>query len=186
VPITIRSRGRLPHWELADAVYLITFRTASAVSPELLAKLHLSRYTPDEIRKQVELSLDSCENGDLLRGPTAHIVADSILFGHERDYFLDSWCVMPNHVHLLLKFPSDRALSKSLQALKSCTAHRINKLLGRTGSVWEREYFDRLVRPGQTETIRRYILSNPAKAHLSNWPWFGEVTAGGAPALQSR
>ena len=184
MPIIIRSRGRLPHWEIADALYFITFRTASAVSPEQIAKLRISRHTPDEIRKQVELSLDTCQLGDLLRGPTAQIVADSILFGNGRDYFLDTWCVMPNHVHLLLKLPIGQSLSKSLRALKSCTAHRINKLLGRTGALWEREYFDRLARSGQTETIRRYILTNPGKANLSNWPGCGQVTAGEAPALR--
>jgi REP element-mobilizing transposase RayT len=186
VSITIHSRGRLPHWELANGLYFITFRTASAVSTELISKLRLSRYTPDEIRKEVELSLDTCAHGDILRGPAAEIVANSILFGHERDYFLDTWCVMPNHVHLLLKLPVDRPLSKSLQALKSCTAHRINKLMGTTGAFWEREYFDRLARPGQANTIRRYILNNPAKANLSDGPWCGQVTAGGAPAVPSR
>ena len=186
MPIIIRSRGRLPHWEIADALYFITFRTASAVSPEQIAKLRISRHTPDEIRKQVELSLDTCQLGDLLRGPAAQIVADSILFGNGRAYFLDTWCVMPNHIHLLLKLLAEQNLAKSLQALKSCTAHRINKLLVRTGALWEREYFDRLVRPGQAETIRRYILTNPAKAGLCDWPFSGQVTAGVVPALQSR
>ena len=182
--ITIRSRGRLPHWELDNGTYFITFRTAAAVSPEQIAAFRLSRYTPDEIRKQVELALDACDRGHILRGSAAEIVARSIQFGHERNYLLDSWCVMPNHVHLLIRIPQGKALAEALQRLKSFTAHQLKKLLQQPGAIWEREYFDRLLRPGQAESVRSYILNNPRKANLSNWPWVGSIVAGETPALQ--
>jgi len=164
-------------------LYFITFRTAAAVSLETLASLKLSRYTPDQIRKEVELALDFCQKGDLLRGAAAEIVANATVTGHGRDYLLDTWCIMPNHVHLLIRIPPNRRLAEAVQPLKSCTAHRINKLLGLRGKVWEREYFDRLVRPGQTQLVRSYILNNPRKANLINWHWFGSIVAGEAPAL---
>ncbi len=167
-------------------MYFITFRTAAAVSPEMLAALKLSRYTPDKIRKRVELALDLCERGDILRDATAQIVANAIVTGHRRDYLLDTWCVMPNHVHLLMRIPSNRSLAEAVQPLKSCTAHRINKLLQQRGAVWEREYFDRLVRPGQTDSIRSYILDNPRKANLLHWLWSGSIVAGEAPALRKQ
>lgn len=181
--ITVRTRGRLPHWTNPDADYFLTFRAADAISPETLDALRISRYTPDEIRKRVEVALDRCNRGDILRGNAAEVVANSVLFGHERDYILQTWCVMPNHVHLLLRLIEGKCLAYSMQALKSSTAHRINKLLGRSGAVWEREYFDRLIRPGQLVAAKNYILKNPTKANLQNWDWVGSIVAGGALAL---
>lgn len=91
---------------------------------------------------------------------------------------------MPNHVHLLIQIRQNRTLAEAMQRLKSFTAHEVKKLLQGIGPIWEREYFDRLVRPGQTESIRSYILNNPRKANLRNWPWFGSIVAGETPALR--
>lgn len=173
--IRVRTRGRLPHWLRADAGYFVTFRTASSISPETLAALRLSPYTPDEKRKQIEEALDRCDRGAILGGATAETVAASVLYGHERDYHLSAWCVMPNHVHLLFRLVERKRLSIVMQALKSATAHKINKILGQSGQVWEREYFDRLVRPGKLEAVRNYILRNPESAKFVNWRWVGSL-----------
>lgn len=114
--IHIRSRGRLPHWEVDNGTYFITFRTADAVTPRMIAALHMSKHTPDQVRKEIEKSLDLGSTGDILRGPVAEIVAKSILFGHGRDYSLDAWCVMPNHVHLLINVPRHNRLAHVIQA----------------------------------------------------------------------
>jgi REP element-mobilizing transposase RayT len=87
------------------------------------------------------------------------IVIRSAVRGHERrQYELYVACVTPDHVHLLLEpqpkeIDADEknvfwSLSEILQRVKSSTAHRINKERCATGSVWERESFDRLVRAG--------------------------------------
>ena len=56
-----------------------------------------------------------------------------------------AWVIMPNHVHLVLR-PQGR-LSAILRWLKTATATRANRLLGKTGEAfWQREYFDRWVR----------------------------------------
>ncbi len=86
-------------------------------------------------------------------------------------------------MHLLIRIPENRSLADALQRLKSFTAHQLKKLLREPGAVWEREYFDRLMRPGQSESVRSYILNNPRKANLANWPWVGSIVAGEAPAL---
>ncbi len=181
--ITVRTRGRLPHWFKTDAEYFVTFRTAASISPESLAKFRVSQFTPDEVRKRIERALDSCEHGDILRGAAAQAVADSIRFGHGRNYWLHAWCVMPNHVHLLIREIEGKCLPWAMQMLKSYSAHEVNRVLGRTGAVWEREYFDRLVRPGKFEIVRNYILRNPERARLQNWAWVGSNVADGTSAL---
>lgn len=173
--IRVRSRGRLPHWTRPDSDYFITFRTAESISPEWLAALRITPWTPDEKRRLIEQSLDGCARGTILRDDAAECVASSILHGHQRDYHLRAWCVMPNHVHLLLRPARDARIAELLQSLKSITAHRINKLLGRCGPVWEREYFDRVVRAGKFETVKNYILRNPGSANLRNWEWVGSI-----------
>ena len=175
VTISVRTRGQLPHWNKPGADYFITFRTADSISPESIAALRLSPYTPDEKRRHIEAALDQCHRGDILWGAVAETVASSIIYGARRDYILHAWCVMPNHVHLLLRPTHGRLLTAVMRVLKSVTAHNVNRLLGTSGPVWQREYFDRVVRPGKFAAVRDYILRNPERANLSNWEWVGST-----------
>lgn len=181
--ITVRTRGRLPHWTKPGADYFVTFRTIDSISAETVAASRLTQFTPDQIRRKIEIALDGCDRGDILRGAAAEAVASSVRFGHERNYLLHTCCVMPNHVHLLLREVEGTCLAWAMQMLKSHSAHELNKLLGRSGPIWEKEYFDRLVRPGQFERVRRYVLTNPEKAHLRNWAWVGCIVADETSAL---
>ena len=55
-----------------------------------------------------------------------------------------------------------------MQAWKSVTSHRINKLERRKGPLWQREYFDRFMRTEQQlETTIVYVENNPVKAGLA-------------------
>jgi REP element-mobilizing transposase RayT len=79
-----------------------------------------------------------------------------------------AWVVMPNHVHAAFVLNSVWALEKIILSWKGFTAREINSLLGRTGSFWQRDYFDRLVRDAKhLANCIRYIRRNPQKARLS-------------------
>jgi putative transposase len=56
-------------------------------------------------------------------------------------------------------------LGEIMRAFKSISAIRINEILGRTGqAVWQRNYFERIVRRGKDlDKIRRYIAENPQR-----------------------
>ena len=72
---------------------------------------------------------------------------------------------MPNHVHVL--WTPQIPLSALLRKVKGPTALRANRLLGASGSFWQDEYFDRMVRNEQEyRRIRQYIESNPVNAGL--------------------
>ena len=89
-------------------------------------------------------------------------------------YDLPAWCVMPNHVHVVVRPREGHRLADILHSWKSFTATRINRLLGRTGRQWQREYYDHLIRDEREfGRIIQYILQNPAKAGLKHWPWVG-------------
>ncbi|MCX5685083.1 MAG: hypothetical protein NT049_15570 [Planctomycetota bacterium] len=67
-------------------------------------------------------------------------------------------------------------MGKILQGWKGYTAKEANKILGREGTFWQDDYFDRYIR--DEDHLRRvvhYIESNPVKARLvrsaAEWPW---------------
>ena len=54
-----------------------------------------------------------------------------------------------------------------------------NRVLGRSGTFWQREYWDTLIRT--EEHFNRavaYIEANPERAGLANWPWVGRALSG--------
>ena len=160
------SKRRLPHFERPWAKYAVAFSTEQ-------------------------------------RGPLAReerdIVLRSICYGHEHlQYELYVACVMPDHVHLLLESQvKDESaagetifwsLSEILHGIKSSTAHRINKLRNTTGSVWEKESFDRLIRSeSDLEEKFSYICRNPWDSNVVDqnedypWLWTQELSSAEAP-----
>ena len=77
--------------------------------------------------------------------------------------------VMPSHVHTLFVQNPEWSLEKLIQSWKRFTAREINKLVERSGSLWQRDYFDRLVRDEKHfANCVRYIRRNPEKARLSD------------------
>lgn len=74
---------------------------------------------------------------------------------------------MPNHVHALTSLREGWGLEQVLHTWKSFTANRISRHLGLSGTLWQEDYFDRLIRDGDhfTNCVRR-IRRNPVKAGL--------------------
>ncbi|HEX8491193.1 MAG TPA: transposase, partial [Chthoniobacterales bacterium] len=78
-----------------------------------------------------------------------------------------SFVVMPNHVHAVFVQNAEWPLEKLLQSWKRFMTREVNKLLGRAGNLWQRDYFDRLGRDEKHFTYCiRYIRRNPEKARL--------------------
>jgi len=80
---------------------------------------------------------------------------------------------MPDHVHLVLTPLINRyrheivSLVEIMQAIKSATAHQINKSSGKRGLVWQEESFDRVVRSAESLDAKiAYILENPVRQGL--------------------
>ena len=135
-------RRNLPHIERFIAAYFVTFRT----------------------------------KGDLFLPPAARNIAfKHCLYEHEKRVEMFVFVIMPNHVHLLFTpLETDQAepypLSQIMKGIKGSAAYNINKLLGRKGTLWQDESFDRIMRPGDFEDKRNYIIANPMNAGLSKRP----------------
>jgi len=106
----------------------------------------------------------------------ARVVEDALLNFQGQRYTLHAWCVMPDHVHVLVTPFEDRPLNTILHSWKSFTANEVNKMLHRAGALWQPESFDHLVRSQQAfEKFIAYIEANPVGAGLcpdpSAWPF---------------
>lgn len=117
-----------------------------------------------------EHSLDECHGRCVLRVPVAaQIVAKALLHFDSVRYHLDSFVIMPNHVHALTQFLPGYNLSTIGQSWMRYSARMVNKALHRTGPLWQPEPFDHVVRgPEQFHYLQRYIQNNAAKTNLKN------------------
>jgi putative DNA methylase len=101
----------------------------------------------------------------------AQTVQDCLLFHDSQRYALPAWCIMPTHVHVVVEPFDGVPLSDIAQQWKSVSAHAINRVEGRKGALWQREYFDRFMRLGQQfEWTVAYVENNPVAAGLIERP----------------
>ncbi len=152
---TTHAKGDLPHWELGGATFFLTFRLLTG-------------------------QLDTSERS---------IVLDACTHYHGRGWLVHRAVVMPDHVHMLCRstrqdngsYPTIAGLMKSI---KQFAAGRINRQRGTTGALWQREYYDRIMRtPEELEETLRYIEANPVRKGLADtpvdYPWLWRQELGG-------
>ena len=133
----IIRRRHLPHWRTGAATYFVTFRAL------------------------FNLSTDARQ-----------VVVDTIRRGEVSHFNLFIAAVMVDHVHLIL-FPLEvedgqwRDLSQITKGMKGASARAINRLLNRTGNVWQDESYDRIIRnEREMRQTWDYIYLNPVRAGL--------------------
>ena len=179
------TANNLPHWQQPGATYFITFRLADSIPTGRLEEWRLERKAwltrnPEPWSQDVEIEyhrlfsqqidtwLDAGHGDCPLRDPIFRKpLSDSLRHSDGERYQLHSWVTMPNHVHVLVTLSKDDRLESEVGAWKSVSARRINRLLGRSGALWQEDYFDRLVRDREHfANCVRYIRRNPEKARL--------------------
>ena len=78
-----------------------------------------------------------------------------------------SWVVMPDHVHWLFQLNDKMELPVVIKHFKARTARQLNRKLNRSGSVWQKAFYDRALRDGEDlQQTARYIVANPLRAGL--------------------
>lgn len=193
----------LPHWQPEGAMFFITFRLANSLPVQVIQQLReqqerekqavRARYSGaqqyEELYKldkkyfgHFDAWLDRCveESPRWLAEPKiAQIVADEIHRLDVERYSLITYCLMPNHGHLVIdtaehvikpahegvtrKYP----LTDTMKLLKGRTARFCNQALGRSGSFWQAESYDHVIRnQKEYENIVWYTINNPVKAGL--------------------
>lgn len=86
-----------------------------------------------------------------------------------------AYCLMPNHVHLLL-VPSDAdGIPRTMHRVAQRFARRVNAARGWSGHLWEKRYYSAPMDEAHLRAAVRYVLSNPVRAGLADdlteWPF---------------
>jgi REP element-mobilizing transposase RayT len=201
----------LPHIQPIGACFFLTFNLRGAMPTDVLERLKEERQQAirqsqacsgqsEAVHKEqkryfakVDRMLDLGLNGNdwLKRPEIAQIVQNSIHEQDQQGYELIAYCIMPNHVHLVVDTAlqldklanhesvtpvSYKPLSHTLRLLKGRSARIANLLLQRRGAFWQPESYDHYVRSSaELQRIIDYVLQNPVKAGLvdgwKDWPF---------------
>jgi len=194
------ERGYLPHCDFPDLVQFVTFRLLDSMPASRRGEWEHLLKTEEvrERRLRLEEYLDRGFGHCLLRDTqTAKLVQDTLLNFHRDRYELHAWCVMPNHVHVLVDV-KQTPLCKIVQSWKvhAENEQRQTRLLERRAPPrpvgrwfafaprqcsalqlkWQREYWDTFMRnEEQEQKAVHYIENNPVKAKLcrtaTEWPF---------------
>ena len=186
----VHGRGYLPHWDFAGSVQAITFRLGDSMPSDVIAgwrrelkPLLKSPETAVSLKGQAELHRRIARYEDaghgscvLAKPDLARIVQESLQEGHDEAYRLIAWCIMPNHVHAVIRLLDETSLGVIVKRWKAKTAVRINRELKRSGSLWQEDYHDRLIRDmDHLQNAVAYIRRNPVEAGLcsraEDWAW---------------
>jgi REP element-mobilizing transposase RayT len=166
--INWRSRGYLPHFDAQGMQQHIVFGLADSLPCDHAMDQRDALTAYDAM---LDRNIGRCA----LRDPVcASSVQQALLHGDGRDYRLLAWCVMPNHVHVVIE--QDGELAGTVRRWKTWSARRINARLNTSGRVWRREYFDRFARnEKQLGVMIEYVENNPVAAGLIStpeaWTW---------------
>lgn len=184
----------LPHYHPDNVALFMTFRLAGSLPLGILTKLKTERKLDKQKASESRQYLKEKNYFDkydtwlyqykdspkwLSQSEIACIVASKIEELSGKYYHLLAYCIMPNHVHMLiinklsakelspqgkfLKYP----VANSLRLLKGSTARKCNQALKRSGAFWQHESYDHVIRNKQElDRIIHYILNNPVKAGL--------------------
>jgi len=87
-----------------------------------------------------------------------------------------AWCLMTNHVHLLLMPEDATGLGRLMKRLAGRQTRHYNRLEGRSGTLWEGRYKSSVVQhEGYLRACCRYIELNPVRARMvarpEDYPW---------------
>ncbi len=189
----INFKLNLPHIQLENSFIAITFRLAHSLSNHLLNQLLEKKNNFEETLKSIpleekpkfiddykrdyfeyfDLNINNSKNSiDLTDSFISQILKDTIHFYDDKKYDLIAYCIMPNHVHMILcplikDTDQFYSLSEIMFSIKKFSSNKIKK----NETIWNREYYDHLIRSDiDLDYQLNYLIQNPVKAKLvDNW-----------------
>jgi REP element-mobilizing transposase RayT len=109
----------------------------------------------------------------VLPGLARSIVLECCLHDNGTKFDLRVAVVMPDHVHIIFTPPVNQqemeiySLAEITNGVKGASAHKVNKVLGRRGRLWQPESFDHVLRTSENLDAKIiYLLENPVRAGL--------------------
>ena len=172
------QRGFLPHFDAPNVTQFVTFQLHDSFPVNRRAEFAPILQEPDASakRRKLEAWLDRGHGQCWLRrSDVTEIVQQVLLAGDGRDYRIQAWVIMPNHVHLVVAV-GDVPLVKLINGWKGKSSRLVNALLNRSMQFWQQDYYDTLIRDkAHLQRAIHYTEQNPVKAFLTktvrDWPW---------------
>ena len=196
-------RRKLPHIQPKGGLFFVTYSLYGSIPSNRLVSikeeyemLKNKKGKNDEERKKMKMlarktyikNIDDLLSGnsagphDMKDERIAKIVSDSLHFWDNNSIELYCYCIMSNHVHVVLRLldeteaDNEKRLNEVMHSIKRFSAREANKILGRQGEFWMSESYDYLIRSDdELGRIMEYVLDNPVKAGLcierKDWKW---------------
>jgi len=207
-------RNRLPHIAPIGATFFVTFRLVDALPQSVVLTLkaaleseisRLKKEFPNDYIQRIpdarkrnfvkydhQLDIQPYGACYLEQPEIAGIVAAKMIEFDGTCYDLQTYCIMPNHVHVLFSMATQlfdnqgnwleeipegyTQLDKIMHLIKGGSSFLVNRKLERSGKLWFKDSYDHYVRnEKEWLNIAAYILRNPVKAGLANkwdsWPF---------------
>ncbi len=177
-------RNRLPHWLVAEHSYFVTLCRKGCLPASVFADLSRPGATSPASwfdsfhRLDTHLNAPTPGPRNLTDPSVAAKLLDNFEWLRGRGWRIWAGCLMPSHIHLVMRNTVGRndRLSEDLGQFKNYTGREANRLLGSSGTFWQRECFDHWCRDSE-DWLRfsEYTIQNPVKAKLAEtwhaWPW---------------
>ena len=114
--------------------------------------------------------------------PTKIAIPACVFFGRilaklkfEAEVWLWAWCLMTNHVHLVLLPESEESLSVLLRRVHGRYAQYYNARWGRSGHLWQNRFFSCILGSGHLWSALAYVERNAVRAGMveaaEDYPW---------------
>jgi putative transposase len=88
---------------------------------------------------------------------------------------VDGYCLMTNHIHLVLTPRHETSLAEALKRTNQLYAQYVNRFHGRSGHLWQDRFFSCPLDEVHYWRALAYIERNPVRARLCRrawrWPW---------------
>ena len=145
------------------------------IAPQSSQFVELQRESFRTMDKYLDAGYGGCPFN---QSAAAQIVIEGLISLTDWRVAAPHFTIMPNHCHIML-VPDTKclhSLSETMKRLKGRSANRLRRLIGGSGPVWQREWFDRWMRnDAEWDKCVAYIRNNPVKAGLAQaWtdhPW---------------
>jgi len=87
------------------------------------------------------------------------------------DYRIFAYCLMPDHLHIILQPTGKYDLSYIMRMIKGNFARKFNLMYDRRGKVWQEGFYDTGIRSiGMLLQKIEYIHNNPVRAGIVSHP----------------
>ena len=84
---------------------------------------------------------------------------------------VQGYCLMSNHIHLIVTPRSEAALANALGRAHYRYAQYINRLHGRSGHLWQNRFYSCALDDDHYWRAMAYVEQNPVRSRLVRCPW---------------